>query len=410
MRRPRAAAPAPRVPPSVARALLDWFRSHRRALPWRADRDPYRIWVAEVLLQQTRVEQAIPYFGRFVTRFPTVGALAEASESDVLKSWQGAGYYARARRLHEAARYIARERGERFPSTVAEWEELPGVGPYTARALASQLKGVPVVALEANGLRVAARWTLEIGEISAAVTRRRIAGVLEALLPVESPGEFNEALMELGETICRPAAPSCPECPVRFGCRAARELSDPSVIPVRPPARRRPHVRGAVVVLERADRWLVQRRPNVGLLGGMWEFPGGKIEAGETPRDAAARELWEETGTRARRLTGAGVVRHRYSHFSVELHVFRGRLLRGRSPGSRPGRRWVTRAAFARLPVGKATEKIVDMLRAMDAASPGPGSRPGRTLSGGPGAGVPRSVRPPARGTTSSGVRRRARR
>ncbi len=397
MRPARTAVPPLPVSAQVAPALLAWFRAHRRPLPWRADRDPYRRWVAEVLLQQTRVAQATPYFERFTERFPTLEVLARASPEEVLKAWQGAGYYARARHLHEAARQVVRDRAGRLPTTVAEWEELPGVGPYMARALTSLLSGSPVVALEANGVRVAARWTREEGDTDSARVRRRLVEALERVLPAEAAGEFNEALMELGETTCRPVAPSCPECPVQFGCRAAHELSDPSVLPRRSRARPRPHVRAAVVVLEQDGRWLVQRRPRVGFLGGLWEFPGGKVERGESPRKAAVRELREETGVRAPPLRPVAVVRHAYSHFSVELHVFRGTLPAGRRPDLAEGRRWVTPATFARLPIPKATEKIVHGLGA-GTASRGSGSRPGRTRPGPSAAGGRRPARPPARG------------
>ncbi len=238
----------------------------------------------------------------------------------------------RARRLHAAARQLVRDGGGRIPRTVEELEQLPGVGRYIARAIASLAFGVPVVALEANGLRVAARWTREEADPRTARTRTRLEAALVRELPPSSPGPFNEAVMELGETICLPEAPRCPVCPVSFACRAFRELDDPASVPRSPAGRRRPHVRGAVVVLAERGRWLVQRRPSGGLLGELWEFPGGKIEVGEAPAHAARRELTEETGASVRRLFPVGVVRHGYSHFSVELHVFRG------TPGSPPAR------------------------------------------------------------------------
>ncbi len=362
----------PTVRPSVAPALLAWYREHRRALPWRRDRDPYRIWIAEVLLQQTRVAQAAPYFERFVAAFPTLRVLASAPEDRVLKVWEGAGYYARARHLRAAAREIvARHRG-RLPTTSAELETLPGIGVYIARAIASLAFDEPVVALEANGLRVAARWTAEREDPQGTAARRRLERSLAAVLPADAPGAFNEALMELGETICTPRAPRCRECPVAFGCRAFRELDDPATLPVRRPRSPRPHVRGAVVVLESGGRWLVQRRPASGLLGGLYEFPGGKIEAGERPIAAARRELAEETGLRAPPLRRLGVVRHAYSHFTIELHVFSGAIPRRSRPSVVGDRRWVTPAAFARLPVPKATEKIVRRLTAARAGRASP--------------------------------------
>ena len=365
------------------RALVRWFRRHRRPLPWRRDRSPYRIWVAEVLLQQTRVAQAIPYFERFLRRFPDPATLARASEGAVLKAWEGAGYYARARRLREAARQVVDRHGGELPRRVDDLEALPGVGPYIARAVASLAFGAPIVALEANGLRVAARWALEPGDPARPAVRRRLAATLAADLPPSEAGDFNEAIMELGETICRPAAPRCPVCPVARWCRARRELPDPGSIPHRRGRRERPHVLAAVVAVEARCHWLVQRRPAGGLLGGLWEFPGGKIRPGEAPATAARRELREETGLDADRLDRIGVVRHAYSHFSVDLHLFRARVAGPPAP-TRPGRRWVTPAGFARLPRPRATQKAVALLlrRPRDrrgGASPGSGSRRGRT-------------------------------
>jgi len=384
----------------LATALLAWFRTHRRRLPWRGPKDPYRIWVAEVLLQQTRVAQAVPYFERFVRRFPTVRALAEASLSGVLKAWEGAGYYARARHLHAAARLLVRTNRGRVPNTVEALERMPGVGRYTARAIASLAFGTPVVALEANGLRVAARWTREEGDPRAAKVRERLESALAAALPRAAAGAFNEAVMELGETVCRLAVPRCDACPVAFACRAYRELDDPSSLPRRERRSPRPHVRGAVIVLERRGRWLVQRRPPSGLLGGLWEFPGGKIEPGEDPGDAARRELREETRGTARRLSPAGIVRHAYSHFTVELHVFRG-TVGSRHPTTAPTRRWVTPGQFRRLPVPRATEKIVRLLREGGRSSPGSGSRRGRTSASRRASNRLHPTRPPRRGTGS---------
>jgi A/G-specific adenine glycosylase len=355
---------------SVGPALVAWFAVHGRSLPWRQSRDPYRVWLAEVLLQQTRVEQAVPYFDRLVAEFPTVEALADAPLERVLKLWQGAGYYARAHHLHAAAREIVRRHHGRFPSTVPELERLPGVGPYIARAVASLAFGEPVVALEANGLRVAARWTLELGDPRTPKVRGRLAAALADRLPTGSAGPFNEAVMELGETVCRPVTPTCSRCPVARWCRAFQETDDPAAIPRARPRARRPHVRAAVVVLSRRGRWFVQRRAPEKLLGGLWEFPGGRIEAGELPEVAARRELREETGFSVGPLHPRGVVRHAYSHFTVELHVFEASCAptaRGRVDRDH---RWVTPAQLRALPLPKATEKIADRL-STDTVSPG---------------------------------------
>ncbi len=341
-----------------------------------------------MLLQQTRVAQAVPFFERLVGRFPTVQRLAAARPADVLKAWQGAGYYARARRLHRAARRIVAERGGRLPSTVEELERLPGVGPYTARAVAAIAFGAPVLPLDANVLRVAARWTCDRRDTGRAAVRRDLATALQRWIPPGESGAFVEGVMELGETVCLPRAPRCDRCPVARTCRARQELVDPGALPRRPGRRPRPHVRGAVVAVQRGDRWLVQRRALTGLLGGLWEFPGGKIEPGETAVSAARRELREETGLRATGLRPVDIVRHGYSHFTVELHVYRGRIVERPAPA--PNRRWATLAEIARLPLPRATEKIVRALgrtaapvrvrpRRGSTRRPGPRGSPERT-------------------------------
>jgi A/G-specific adenine glycosylase len=349
------------LPPGAVRKLLEWFYRTRRPLPWRRSRDPYRIWVAEVLLQQTRVAQAVPYFERFVARFPNVRALATADLEEVLKLWQGAGYYARARHLHEAARLLVRDAGGSMPRSAEELERLPGVGPYTARAVAALAFGEKVVPLDANVLRVSARWAGESRDVRRASVRSALGAGLARSLPSRDPGGFAEALMELGETVCLPREPHCERCPVSASCRAFLELDDPGSLPRRPPRRTRPHRRVAIVALRRGGRWLVQHRPADRLLGGLWEFPGGKIEGGEQAIDAARRELAEETGAETGPLRYVGIVRHGYSHFTVELHVYQGSVRR--PPRLGRDRRWATLAEIERLPLPRATEKVLRLLR-----------------------------------------------
>jgi A/G-specific adenine glycosylase len=362
---------------SFTQALLDWFATARRPLPWRRHPTPYSIWVAEVLLQQTRVAQAIPYYRRFLHRFPTPRTLARASEEEVLKVWEGAGYYARARHLHAAARRLVRERGGILPRTASELRDLPGVGPYIANAVASLAFQEPVLALEANGIRIAARVTLDRGDVRQRRVRARLAAALEAHLPPDRAGAFNEALMELGETICEPVIPQCHRCPVRRFCRAYRTLDHPGEIPVRRARPRRPHVVGSVVALESQGRWFVQRRTEPGLLQGLWEFPGGKLEPRESPLRAARRELFEETGLRAARLTRRGTFRHAYSHFTVSLHLFVGHLPELPSAARAPGR-WVTLGELRRLPLPAATRRMLAHLNEPAAPFPDSRSPPGR--------------------------------
>ncbi|MCI4357527.1 MAG: NUDIX domain-containing protein [Thermoplasmata archaeon] len=357
-----------RVDRRFSSVLLAWFDHQHRPLPWRKNRHPYRRWVAEVMLQQTRVAQAGPVYERFIQRFPTVRSLARASPDEVLKVWEGAGYYARARNLRAAALVLTASGPVRWPRSSQAWEQLPGVGPYTARALASLTRGEPVVALESNGLRVAARWTLERGDPASNATRRRLEAHLATWLPLDRPGEFNEAIMELGETVCRPVGPRCSECPVRDGCRAREELADPSSIPTRVRKGPRPRVRAAIAAILRDGRWLVHRRPPRGLLGGLWELPGGKLEPNEPPEAAIRREVREETGLRLADLSRAGSVRHDYSHFSVSLDVFRGKAI-GRFRAEEPtdSFRWVTPGEFELLPRPLATIRAARLIGRMTA-------------------------------------------
>ncbi|MCI4348608.1 MAG: NUDIX domain-containing protein [Thermoplasmata archaeon] len=357
----RPGRPSPKITP----ALLRWFDTRQRPLPWRRRRNPYRVWVSEVILQQTRVLPAVRIFERFVQRFPNVQSLAEASEEEVLKVWEGAGYYARARRLRAAARQICAHGAPRWPRTLEGWRSLPGVGSYTAAAVASLADAIPVVALDANAKRVAARWTLA----TVAERGHRGASALEhalgSILPTGRAGAFNEAVMELGETICTPRAPKCGICPVSRYCLAFRTLDDPGRIPPRVPRAPRPRISAAVVALERNGRWLVHRRASEGPLGGLWELPGGKIERGENAERTARRELEEETCLQAGRLEGVGTVRHAYTQFAVELHVFRADL---DAPLQRPttpaGWRWVSPREFEALPRPIATVKAMRLVGA----------------------------------------------
>jgi A/G-specific adenine glycosylase len=292
-----------------------------------------------------------------------VRALARASEDQVLKAWEGAGYYARARHLHQAARKLVRERDGKLPHRAEELRQLPGIGPYIAAAVASLAFREPELALDANGLRVLTRWTLERGDPRRASVRRRLHRWAEERRPAERAGEFNEALMELGETVCLPAHPLCAHCPVAPYCRARQELPDPGAIPVRRPAGVKPLVVGAVVAVHRRGRWLLVRRPSTGLLGGLWEFPGGKLEPHEPPDAAARRELREETGLAAGPLEPLGLFRHEYSHFRVALHLFRSRSARGKVRVRGRRHRWVGWTELRRLPLPRATVRMLPSLR-----------------------------------------------
>lgn len=315
---------------ALRRRLLAWFAREARDLPWRRTHDPYRIWLSEIMLQQTRVEAVIPYYERFLAAFPTVQDLAAASEDRVLKAWEGLGYYSRARNLQRAAWMIVRDRGGRMPQTADEWRDLPGVGPYTAGAIASIAGDLPEPAVDGNVLRVLSRIFAIAESIDEPATRERIWSIAADLLPRKQAGAFNQALMDLGARICIPRKPRCMVCPVAGQCDAfARGTQDE--LPIRKAKKTIPHYDIVVAVIRRRGRYLLGKRPPGGLLGGLWEFPGGKIEPGETHEQALVREVQEETGLEVRAGERIATVEHAYSHFAVTLHVYACEVVGGRA-------------------------------------------------------------------------------
>jgi len=254
------------------RALLDWYGEHRRALPWREDKDPYKIWVSEVMLQQTRVDTVIPYYEKFIARYPTLEDLARAEEADVLKLWEGLGYYARARNLLQGVREVAARYGGQVPDTKEDILTIKGIGSYTAGAILSIAYGRPVPAVDGNVLRVMSRL-FAIGEdIGKTATKKRIEALVKRLIPADDPSSFNQGLMELGSLVCLPRSPDCPRCPVQRFCQAYR-AGTVEVYPVKAKKVRPKPVGLAAAVLWREGKVLIRRRPEDGLLAGMWEFP-----------------------------------------------------------------------------------------------------------------------------------------
>lgn len=309
---------------SFSSLLLAWYKQHRRDLPWRRTRDPYRIWVSETLLQQTQVTTVIPYYKRFIARFPNIHALASAPLDDVLKAWEGAGYYARARNLHRAARQVVEDYGGRVPRRVDLLLKLPGVGRYMAGAIASIAFNQDAPILDANVTRVLCRYFAIRGDPVRGIdgaTRRRLWNLAEELLPAGQARDFNQGLMDLGATVCVTRQPRCEICPVLRGC-AARRLGIQEELPTKRVKPRRPHYDIGAAIIYKRGRILIQRRPAEGLLGGLWEFPGGKRERGETFEACVRREVREELGIGVKVGKELAVVEHAYSHFSITLHAF----------------------------------------------------------------------------------------
>ncbi|HKY60923.1 MAG TPA: A/G-specific adenine glycosylase [Gemmatimonadota bacterium] len=313
--------PQPSRVRALRRRLLDHYDRHCRNLPWRGETDPYRIWVSEVILQQTRVETAVPFYRRWVERFPTVDALAEADREEVMAAWSGLGYYRRARHLHEAARVVRDRSGGELPSDVRDLCALPGIGAYTAGAVASIAFGRREPAVDGNARRVLARlFDLELPPAG------RLQELARALVPPDRPGDFNQALMELGATVCRPRGPKCPTCPVQGLCSARRR----GTVQRRPGTGRAKRVPlfevGTAVLFSTEGRILLARRPEEGLLGGTWEFPGALAGKRESPGRAAWRAAGSWLG-RDSPLPDPGpawaVVPHAFSHLRHVYHVFR---------------------------------------------------------------------------------------
>lgn len=344
-------------------ALLEWYDNHKREMPWRDTDDPYRIWVSEIMLQQTRVDTVRDYYRRFLGAFPTVDALAEADQDEVLKLWEGLGYYSRARYLHEAARQVVEEHGGRVPRGYDEIRDLKGIGPYTAAAVLSIAYGEPHPVLDGNVARVLSRIFATDANVKSSRTQRHLRRLAGELLDPDRAGDFNQAMMELGATVCMPTSPACSTCPVRSACGAVAK-GDPEQYPVTPQSKPVPHHDVAVGIVSDTDgRILIQRRPEDGLLGGLWEFPGGKAEDGESMDEACRRELREELGVDVDVQAPFYTLSHAYSHFKITLYAFRCLLTDGQ-PTSREGQpiRWVTIDEFDDYAFPRANRKLIEEL------------------------------------------------
>jgi A/G-specific adenine glycosylase len=359
-----AAVPAARRD-ALRRRLLAWWDEGHRDLPWRFPQhaaDPYRVWVAEVMLQQTQVRAAIPYFERFARRFPTLEALAAAGEEEVLALWSGLGYYARARNLLAAAREAVLRHGG-LPASVDALRALPGFGPYTAGAVASIAFAIPAAAVDGNVARVLARAFLVRGAPASGRVQARLRVIAQALVAPDRPGDWNQALMELGATVCGKPAPRCAACPISALCAARRAGRERDI----PPARRRSErrtLRIACAVVERRGRLLLARRPSDGLFGGLWALPSATIAGAVRPRAALASSLRAELGVALAVAEEAGTARRTLTHRELELVAYRCRL-RGVPPEGRR-LRWADAAQMSKLGMPSAMRALVEALRRGD--------------------------------------------
>lgn len=347
----------------IGTTLLPWFRTSARPMPWRERRTPYRVWISEAMLQQTRVETVIPYFERWMAAFPSVHDLAAADQEAVLKCWEGLGYYARARNLHKAAREVVNRHGGELPSDPEALRALPGIGPYTQAAILSLAFDQPYAVLDGNVERVLTRVCADPRDIRKPQTKQDLQAKMSRLLADHCPGEFNEAWMELGATVCLPRSPRCGDCPLTDVCRACKR-GEQEQFPVKSAARPVPTVRvGAAVTWREDGCFLIAKRKQEEMLGGLWEFPGGKVEKGETLPECIAREMKEELDIEVEVKDLLVRVHHTYSHFKLVMDVHHCRWT-GCTPRAKDCAdfRWVTRGQCDALPFSKADLKVLAKL------------------------------------------------
>ncbi len=347
---------------AIAQKLSAWFEKNQRPMPWRATREPYRIWLSEVMLQQTRVQTVIPYYEKFTKRFPTVEKLAHAPLGEVLKLWAGLGYYARARQLHKAARVVASELGGRFPKNAAALGHLPGIGLYTAGAIASIAFDLPAPAVDGNVVRVLSRLLAWPADTASPKAREQAAPIVQKILEEGSPRVLTQALMELGATLCTPALPPCGECPLRGICRARRTKAVEH-FPKTAPRKRPLLVHLAALALVRGDgHVLLCRSKDEGLFGGLWQLPTTPLKDGESTA-AAARGLAKTLGA-AGEIRHRGDVRHVLTHRDFRISLYSAPAPRAPQKRSKmqPPAKWIAPQRPGVLALSRMERKLLAVL------------------------------------------------
>ncbi|UCB49913.1 MAG: A/G-specific adenine glycosylase [Deltaproteobacteria bacterium] len=348
---------------AISDRILSWYGRHKRDLPWRKTRNPYFIWVSEVMLQQTQVDTVIPYYHRFLKQFPTIEALAKASLQEVLKAWENMGYYARARHLHAAAGEVVNRMGGKIPQTWDELIRLPGIGSYTASAILSFAFGKTFPTVDGNAQRVLCRLHAIQEPIDQSSTQKKVYELAARMIPSKDPASFNHGIMELGATICKPRSPLCNTCPVADLCLAIQKGLQ-EVLPImreRKPLRHKEMT--AAVIGDKRGRLLIVQRPNRGLLGGLWKFPGGERGPDETLQQGLRRRVREELGIGIRVGEAFASVDHAYTHFRITLHAFRCARRNGRPRAIDCHKvQWVKPDRLDDFPFSRADRKVIEAL------------------------------------------------
>jgi len=371
---------------AIAERLLAWAQESLPDFPWQRAKDPYAVWVAVVMLQQTQMATALPYYGRFMARFPALRHLAAADLQDVLKVWEGLGYYARARNLHAAAQVVMKRYDGGLPAERQQLMALPGIGEYTAGAILSIAFGQDEPAVDGNVRRVLCRLFAVEGDLRRAAVGRRLRDLDRCLLPRGRAGDFNQGLMHLGAVVCRPRRPECAMCPLAGLC-AALHLGLQEQIPWPTPRRAVPHYDvAAAVIWGNGGCLLIAQRLGDDMLGGMWEFPGGRCEPGESLAECLQREIREELGLDIRVGEQLATAQHAYSHFRITLHAFHCCPVSGEPQALGCAQwRWARLSELPDFPFAVADRRIIAALQSETAGADGSSSEHGVQQPGGQG-------------------------
>jgi A/G-specific adenine glycosylase len=343
--------------------LLSWFEQHQRRLPWRDDSRPYYVWLSEVMLQQTQVATVIPYFERFVRAFPDIPTLAAADQQAVLKLWEGLGYYSRARNLHRTARLLVAQHGGELPEDTNELRRLPGFGPYTTAAVGSIAFGRPLSVVDANVLRVFSRfWGIET-DVNRPGARTALQARLAPFIAAAPAAVFNQAMMEVGALVCRPQAPRCDACPLQADC-VAFHTGRTAELPVKSARKPVPHYQVVAGIVWKDGKFLLARRRQDQMLGGLWVFPGGRSKPDQAPADTLRREIREETGMRVWVGFPYCRVEHGYTHFRITLTAYRCQWRSGEAKALASDEVcWVGLQDVSAYPLPKASHKVLEAVR-----------------------------------------------
>ena len=347
----------------ISNELIKWFKKNKREMPWRSDKTPYRVWISELMLQQTKVDQVIPFYNKWMNHFPTLSSLSKASQDEILKLWEGLGYYSRARNIYKSSRIIDEKYNGIFPSNPSEIESLPGIGPYTKAAICSIAFNLNYAVLDGNVMRVLSRIYLYDKDISLSSSKKDLQKIADRILPEGNASNFNESIMELGALICTPKKTDCIRCPIKKSCLAYKE----SVVlkyPFKAPKKKIPEITvGAAVIIYKNKILISQRRPGQ-MLEGLWEFPGGKKEDQESIQECIKREIKEELDIDIIIDKHLVTVNHLYSHFKMKMHTYFVKIKKG-MPKSMEGQNfeWISLRDIRNRPFSKADLKVIDALK-----------------------------------------------